>query len=162
MGQKDVTLERISTAQRQDVWDMWVEPDNFAKWYGPKGASLPVCNMDVQVGGKRHFAMEMQTPNGPMKMWFVGEFIEVDEPSKLVYTEIMSNESGDELAPSAFGMPGDEVQQTTVTVLFETVDDGTKITMTHAGIPADSPGAQGWEMALDKFEKCLTLENGAE
>jgi len=27
--------------------------------------------------------------------------------------------------------------------------------MTHAGIPADSPGAMGWNMALDKLESHL-------
>ncbi len=28
--------------------------------------------------------------------------------------------------------------------------------MTHAGIPADSPGAAGWNMAFDKLASALT------
>ena len=36
-----------------------------------------------------------------------------------------------------------------VTVELRAVDGGTAVVLTHAGIPADSPGATGWAMALD-------------
>ncbi len=39
--------------------------------------------------------------------------------------------------------------QTQVTIELEDLDGGTKLTLTHAGVPEDSPGASGWEMALD-------------
>ena len=45
--------------------------------------------MDVRVGGTRHLCMAMQTPNGEMQMWFVGEFKEVVENRRLVYTDSM-------------------------------------------------------------------------
>ena len=35
------------------------------------------------------------------------------------------------------------------------LDGSTRMVMTHAGIPADSPGAMGWNMALDKLEAHL-------
>jgi hypothetical protein len=35
--------------------------------------------------------------------------------------------------------------------LGEDVGGGTKMVMTHAGVPSDSPGATGWTMALDKL-----------
>ncbi len=31
----------------------------------------------------------------------------------------------------------------------------TKMVVTHAGVPADSPGAAGWNMALDKLTALL-------
>ncbi|HEX3705041.1 MAG TPA: SRPBCC domain-containing protein [Mycobacteriales bacterium] len=36
-------------------------------------------------------------------------------------------------------------------VELEDVDGGTRMVMTHSGVPADSPGAAGWTMALDKL-----------
>ncbi len=40
---------------------------------------------------------------------------------------------------------------TEVRVELEDVAGRTKMVLTHAGIPADSPGATGWAMALDKL-----------
>ena len=40
---------------------------------------------------------------------------------------------------------------TEVRVELEAVDGGTKMVMTHSGIPSDSPGASGWAMAFDKL-----------
>ena len=40
---------------------------------------------------------------------------------------------------------------TEVRVDLESVGGRTTMVMTHAGIPADSPGAAGWTMALDKL-----------
>jgi hypothetical protein len=34
-----------------------------------------------------------------------------------------------------------------------------KMVMTHAGIPADSPGAAGWTMALDKLAAYVETHN---
>jgi hypothetical protein len=49
------------------------------------------------------------------------------------------------------GMP--EGHPTTTEVRIELKDDGgrTRMVMTHAGIPAGSPGAAGWAMALNKL-----------
>ncbi len=109
-----VVLERRFEAPIDLVWAMWTEAGHFASWYGPQGATVSVAEMDVRLGGRRHIGMEMTTPDGPMRMWFVGEYREIDEPTRLVYTEALADEHGDEL-------------------------------------PADSPGATGWQMALDEL-----------
>lgn len=151
---KDVVITRTFNAPIKSVWDMWTSPENFQKWYGPEGATLPTIEMDVQVEGKRFFCMEVNTPNGPMKMWFTGKYLEVNPTTKLSYTEIMSDEDGNPIPPSAVGMPGDEPKITTVTIELTDIDSkSTEMTMTHAGIPANSPGAIGWNMAIDKLEK---------
>jgi len=95
---------------------MWTEAEHFANWYGPMGARIPSADMDVRVGGRRHVAMEMDNPGGPMQMFFVGEYREVDPKTRL-----------------------------------EDLGARTKMTMTHIGVPADSPGGQGWAMAIDKM-----------
>jgi hypothetical protein len=41
---------------------------------------------------------------------------------------------------------------TEVRVELEAVGSRTELVVTHVGIPADSPGATGWVMALDKLD----------
>ena len=146
-----VVIERSFDAPIELLWQMWTDPEHFAAWYGPMGASIPVANMDVQVGGRRHLCMEMTTPNGTMQMWFVGEYVEVESPTRLVYTEAHADADGNVVAPAAMGMPEGHPESTTVIVELERVDDTTKMTMTHEGVPAESPGAMGWNMAFDKL-----------
>ncbi|MFZ1754399.1 MAG: SRPBCC domain-containing protein [Caldilineaceae bacterium] len=71
--------------------------------------------------------------------------------ARLVYTESMADEAGNVLSPSAMGMPPGYPETTEVTVQLEEMGGRTKMVMTHAGIPADSPGAGGWNMAFDKL-----------
>jgi uncharacterized protein YndB with AHSA1/START domain len=150
--QKSVRIERSFDAPVDLIWQMWTDPEHFAAWYGPDGATIPVARMDVRVGGTRLVGMEVDTPNGPMQMWFTGEYREVVENERLVYTESMSDENGNVMTASDMNMPDDHPTTTEVRVELEDVGGRTKMVMTHAGIPADSPGAAGWTMALDKLE----------
>ena len=149
---KSVVIERIVNAPASLVWQMWTEAEHFAAWYGPMGAKIPVAKMDVTVGGARHVCMEMETPNGQMQMWFVGEYREIVPNRRLVYTESMSDADGNVIAPSDMGMPGDHPATTEIIVELDDLGDTTKMVLTHVGVPADSPGAMGWNMALDKLE----------
>jgi uncharacterized protein YndB with AHSA1/START domain len=142
-----VVIERIFDAPVDVVWQMWTDPEHFRQWYGPEGATIPVAELDVRVGGTRRVCMEVQTPNGPMQMWFTGEHREVVANKRLTYSESMSDERGN--APE--GHPA----ATEVRVELEPVNGRTKVIMTHVGIPADSPGAAGWTMALDKLAQHL-------
>ena len=151
-----VVLERTLDAPQSLVWKMWTEPEHFKAWYGPQGAKIPVANLDVKVGGRRHVCMEMETPGGPMKMWFVGEFRTVNPTEKLAYTESMSDEVGNVISPSSMGMPEGHPETTEVIVALEDLGDKTKMVMTHVGIPAGSPGEGGWNMAFDKLSAYVT------
>ncbi len=146
-----VVIERIFDAPTDLIWKMWTQPEHFQSWYGPQGVTVPVAEMDVRVGGKRLICMEMQTPDGGMKMWFTGEYREVTPNERLVYTDSMADEHGNVVAPSAMGMPNEHPETTEVTVLLEKLGGRTKMVMTHAGIPADSGGAGGWEQAFAKM-----------
>ena len=148
---KSVVIERTLAAPIELVWQLWTQAEHFQNWYGPQGATIPVAEMDVQVGGKRLICMQMQTPNGEMKMWMTGEYREIEPHGRLVYTESMSDEHGNILSPAAMGMPAGHPEVTEITVLLEAVADGTRMVMTHAGVPAGSPGEAGWNMALDKM-----------
>jgi len=146
-----VVIERSFDAPVDLIWQMWTEPEHFKAWYGPDGATVPVAKMDVRVGGSRLVCLEMDTPGGPAQMWFTGEYREVVENERLVYTESMSDENGNVMTPSDMNMPEEHPTTTEVRVELEDVAGRTKMVMTHAGIPSDSPGAAGWTMALDKL-----------
>ena len=91
---KDVQIERNFDAPIDLIWAMFSEPEHFANWYGPMGAKIPKADMDVRIGGRRHVAMEMETPHGAMKMFFVGEYLEINPRTRLVYTEAMADADG--------------------------------------------------------------------
>ena len=150
-----VVIEHRFDAPVELIWQMWTDPEHFRAWYGPEGASIPTAKMDVRVGGARLVCMEVQTPSGPMQMWFTGEYLEVVENQRLVYTESMSDENGVVKSPADMGMP--EGHPTTTEVRVEIGADGgrTRMVLTHTGIPDDSPGAAGWRMAIGKLTKYL-------
>lgn len=150
-GGQHLVMERTLRAPPELIWKMWTEPEHFAAWYGPGGATVPVVTMDVRVGGNRLLCMEMATPDGTMRMWFTGEYLEVVENQRLVYTDSMSDESGNVRSPEQMGMPAGHPTTTEVRVEIEEVTGGTRMVLTHAGVPAGSPGAAGWAMALDKL-----------
>ncbi|HEY6415637.1 MAG TPA: SRPBCC domain-containing protein, partial [Acidimicrobiales bacterium] len=145
-----VVIERCFDAPIDLIWQMWTDPEHFKGWYGPNGATIPVAKMDVRVGGTRLVCMEVDTPEGPRRMWFSGEYLEVVKNERLVYTESMSDEDGN-VSPSAMGMPEGHPMTTEVRVELEDLGGRTKMVMTHAGIPAESPGATGWTMAFEKL-----------
>lgn len=146
-----LVIERGFDAPIAVVWKMWTDPEHFKAWYGPRGATIPVAELDVRVGGRRLVCMEMMTPNGAMKMWFTGEHLVVAEPTKLAYTESMADEHGNVQSPADMGMPAGHPTTTEVRVDLKASDQGTEMVLIHVGIPSDSPGAMGWNMALDKL-----------
>jgi len=159
-SQDDVVMERSFDAPVELIWQMWTDPEHFKAWYGPDGATIPVATMDVRVGGTRLVCMEMQSPNGPMRTWFAGEYLEVVENERLVYTEFMSDEHGKVSSPSQMSMPEGHPTTTEIRVDLEDVSGRTKMVMTHVGIPSGSPGAAGWTMALDKLAAYVGTQSG--
>jgi uncharacterized protein YndB with AHSA1/START domain len=146
-----LVIERRFDAPVELIWQMWTVPEHFKAWYGPDGAAIPVAKMDVRTGGTRLVCMEISTPEGAMQMWFTGEYREVVENQRLVYTESVSDENGNVASASDSGMPEGHPTTTEVRVELEDLGGRTRMIMTHTGIPADSPGAAGWVMALDKL-----------
>jgi uncharacterized protein YndB with AHSA1/START domain len=159
VSQDAVVIERSFDAPVERIWQMWTDPELFKVWYGPSGATIPVANMDVRVGGTRLMCMEVESPNGPIRMWFTGAYREVVANERLVYTESLSDEHGNVSSPADLGMP--EGHPTTTEIHVELMDIGgrTKMVLTHVGIPSDSPGAAGWSIALDKLAALVATDS---
>jgi len=86
-----------------------------------------------------------------MRMWFTGEHREVVAHRRLVYTESMSDPDGNVLSLADLDIPDGHPTTTEVTVELIDIAGRTRMVLTHIGIPADSPGAAAWAMALDNL-----------
>jgi uncharacterized protein YndB with AHSA1/START domain len=79
---REVTLTRLVDAPRALVFQAWVDPQRLAKWWGPKGFTNPVCEVDARPGGALRIVM--RAPDGaeyPM----TGIFRELVAPERLVF-----------------------------------------------------------------------------
>ncbi len=75
---REIFAERIFDAPREVVWKLWTEPKHIAKWWGPKGFTTTILEMDVKPGGVwRHV---MHGPDGK------------DYPNRIVYREVVQPE----------------------------------------------------------------------
>jgi uncharacterized protein YndB with AHSA1/START domain len=82
---RDVVVTRAFNAPRALVFDAWTRPELVSRWLlGPPGWTMPVCEMDVRVGGKYRWRWRNQQG---AEFGFCGVFKEVVRPSRLVHTE---------------------------------------------------------------------------
>ena len=88
-----VLLERTFDAPRHLVWKAMTEPELVKKWYGPRGYSLTVCEIDLRVGGRWRYML--RGPGGPPDMGMSGEYRELSAPDRLVSTESMDDYPGE-------------------------------------------------------------------
>ena len=79
-------MTRVFDAPRQLVFDAHTKPDLVRQWLlGPPGWSMPVCEMDVRVGGTYRWVWRHDTNGTEMGMG--GVYREIVAPERLVTTE---------------------------------------------------------------------------
>jgi uncharacterized protein YndB with AHSA1/START domain len=86
LAELGIALTRVFDAPRERVWREWTEPERFADWFGGSDYEVPVSSvaMDVRPGGAWRATM-LAGPNGREIHW-AGEYREVIEPERLVFT----------------------------------------------------------------------------
>ena len=83
---REVRVTRTFNAPRTLVWDAHTKPELVKKWMlGPPGWKMPVCEMDVRVGGK--YRWRWRSDQDGKEFGFHGTFIEVKAPAKIVHDE---------------------------------------------------------------------------
>lgn len=83
---KSVRVTRQFNAPRALVFRAFTTPALLQQWLlGPPGWSMPVCEMDVRVGGK--FRWRWRNDESGKEFGFYGELREVRAPEKIVHTE---------------------------------------------------------------------------
>ena len=82
-------MTRLFDAPRHLVFEAMTKPEHVRRWWGilDDGYSVPVCDIDLRVGGKWRFVG--QGPKGQAPD-FYGEYREIAPPDRLVYTEIFA------------------------------------------------------------------------
>ncbi len=60
-------IEREFDAPRDLVWKMFADPYHLSRWWGPKGFTNPVVEMDFREGGHWHHVM--RSPDGRRRRW---------------------------------------------------------------------------------------------
>ena len=75
---------RVFDAPRERLWKEWTEPERFADWFGGADGQVPASTMsfDVKEGGRWSATMLA----GAHEIHWKGEFQEVVEPARLVFT----------------------------------------------------------------------------
>jgi len=85
-GDRELVMTRVFDAPRKLVYDAHTTPDLVKQWLlGPPGWSMPVCEMDVRVGGK--YRWEWRHDRDGTRMGMGGVYREVVAPERLVATE---------------------------------------------------------------------------
>jgi uncharacterized protein YndB with AHSA1/START domain len=153
-NKEELVITRVFDAPTERVWQAWTNPEHMKKWWGPKEYSCPDCEIDLRVGGK--YLYSMLGPDGK-KIWVTGIYKEIIPNRKLVFSDSFGDDKGNIVPSEDYGMQGMPLEML-VTVILDEEDGKTKMTMTHAGIPAGEhrEGANaGWNSSFDKLEELL-------
>ncbi|QDT38453.1 SRPBCC domain-containing protein [Stratiformator vulcanicus] len=153
-----LVLTRVFKAPRELVWKAFTEAEHLEKWWGPRGFTTRVEELDFRVGGKTRYVMT--GPDG------------AEYPVEGVFQEIVPNErivSTDEFAED-FHHPelGELPEGMVVTFLFDELDEKTRLTLRidHPSVESrkqheDMGVVAGWHSSFDGLDEYLasTLEN---
>ena len=76
------------------VYDAMTKPELLKRWFGPRGWSLVVCEVDLRVGGKWRFVL--RGPDG-VEMGMSGVYRELTRPERSMHTESFDDFPGESL-----------------------------------------------------------------
>jgi uncharacterized protein YndB with AHSA1/START domain len=80
---RDIVITRVFDAPRALVFEAWTDPKHVPQWWGPRGFTTTVQEMDVRPGGVWRYVM-----HGPDGTDFQNRVVydEIDKPERLAYT----------------------------------------------------------------------------
>ncbi len=114
---REVVITRDFDAPRELVWDCHTKPELVRRWLtGPSGWSMPVCEIDLRVGGKYRYVLK--GPNGE-EMGFGGTYRELIRPELMASTEKFDEDwtGGETLSSTRFDETAGRTK-VTVTILY--------------------------------------------
>ena len=159
----DFMISRVFDAPRSLVFKAWVEPEHVAaRWFGPRGFTNPVCELDPRPGG--NFYVMMRGPLGveyPNK----GVFGEVVPPERIImifdHSE-MSEEWHDMMDPGRDRSKGRPKLEAVTTITFSEHGEKTTVTVRTRFESAAIRDAflkigmnEGWSQTLDRLAELL-------
>ncbi len=137
---REVVVTRAFDAPRALVFEAWTRPEHVARWWAPRGFTLPACELDFRPGGA--YRMVMQGPDGS-RYPFHGVYREIVPGERIVFTAVIAPTRGDAVV---------------TTVVFEDEGAGTRVTVRQT-VPALEHAArgqrQGWTETLEHLAEHL-------
>jgi uncharacterized protein YndB with AHSA1/START domain len=85
-SEREVVVTRTFDGPARFVFEAWTTPELIMQWWTPKsfGITFISCEADVRPGGTYRFVFGH--PDFDQPMAFVGKYLEVDPPNRLVWT----------------------------------------------------------------------------
>lgn len=141
-----LTLEfkRVLPAAPPEVFRLFADPDELARWWGPAGFSVASLDFNPAVGSS--YRIEMQPPEGDA-FYLTGEFREVDPPTRLSFTFVWEPPDPDDV-------------ETLVELSFREADDATEVDFRQGTFKTEERRElhrSGWG---DSFEKVEAIVGG--
>jgi uncharacterized protein YndB with AHSA1/START domain len=96
---REIVLTRVFDAPRHLVWDAFTKPELLKRWFGPRGWSLVVCEVDLRVGGGFRFVL--RGPDGK-DMGMRGVYREIVPPDRSVHMESFDDYPGESQVTAVF------------------------------------------------------------
>ena len=139
-----ITITRVFDAPRERVWREWTEPERFADWFGGPESEVPLStvSMDVRPGGS--WRLTMLAESGRREINWKGEYREVVEPERLVFT--ISDQ------------PGEDAYELVAIVLTDLGDGQTEMDFQQRGRMSPEQyerAGEGWSSFFDRIAERL-------
>lgn len=85
-GEREIIITRQFDAPRKLVFDSLTRPELVSRWLlGPEGWTVPVCEIDLKVGGSYRYLWRHDTKG--TEMGIRGVYREIAPPGRIVHTE---------------------------------------------------------------------------
>jgi len=132
----DLTITRVFYAPRPLVFKVWTTAEHLARWWGPKDFTVPAVATDFREGGTWRSCI--RSPEG-QDYWARGTYREIVPPSRIVLS---------------FTWEEEDATDTLITVTFEEVTGGTRLTFHQVPFPtreSRDSHAEGWGECMDRL-----------
>jgi len=139
-----MTIIRIFDAPRERVWREWTQPEPFADWFGGSESEVPLSTVAMDVRPSGSIRLTMLADDGRREIQWKGEYREVVEPERLVFT--LSDQ------------PGDDAYELVTVVLTDLGDGRTEMLLQQRGLlPAEvyDRAKEGWSSFFDRLAERL-------
>lgn len=159
-------INRTFEAPIDVMFQMWTDPKHFSAWLAPTGFNMKFIEADIRSSGKTFYSMSAE--NGNMTMYGRADYLKIEKPHTLVYTQQFCDEKGNisrhPLAPTwpetmltTVRFTEEGPKQTRVTVQWEVVGKVTPEEM-DTFIKGRAGMTQGWTGSFDKLEDYLKAD----
>ena len=150
-SEREVKVVRSFKAPRTLVYRAYTEPELIRQWLlGPPGWTMPVCEMDVRVGGA--YRWRWRSDEGGTEFGFSGIFREVVPAAKLAHSETFdpgttgqSSSGGEALITTTFAEEGG------VTIVTTLMDYGSRVARDAAVATGMTDGMEQSYQLLDRM-----------